>query len=353
MLPSDGPPPDPTLTLLETYSALNPATIATLDSLPSALEFLRFVAQNRPFVVRGGAADWDAVRQWNVETLKKMLEGVDVNVAVTPKGNADAPVPSPTNPSTLLFVKPHEEQQPFARFLDFVIAQEKHHSASSNPRARPLGGEVRYAQTQDDNLPREYRLLSHHVPPALPFARIALGSLPDATNLWIGNSLSTTALHKDNYENIYVQVVGRKRFLLLPPVAWPAVAERVLRPASYVRRQGRGLGGRDGWDVEEEEGEGVPFATWDPDSQAEGDGDGDAIEKTYQRAVQPMRVELGEGDLLYLPALWYHKVSQSCSDEGICVAVNYWHDMDFGGGFWPLCGFVRDVGLAAAKTAGS
>ncbi|PBP27857.1 phospholipase A2 protein family [Diplocarpon rosae] len=349
MVPSDDSAPDPTLTLLETYSALNSATITTLNSLPSALEFLRFVAQNRPFVVRGGAADWKAVREWNVETLKKMLEGVSVNVAVTPKGNADSPVPSPTDPSTLLFVKPHEEQQPFATFLDFVIAQEKYHSSSSNPRSRPLGEKY-----ENDNLPQEYSLLSHHVPPSIPFALIALGSLPDATNLWIGNSLSTTALHKDNYENIYVQIVGRKRFLLLPPVAWAAVAEKVLRPASYVRRQGQGLGDASGWGIKEEEGEGVPFATWDPDSQGEGgrDGDGDRNEKTYQKAVQPMRVELGEGDLLYLPALWYHKVSQSCSEEGICVAVNYWHDMEFAGGFWPLCGFVRDVGLAVTKNAG-
>lgn len=30
-------------------------------------------------------------------------------------------------------------------------------------------------------------------------------------------------------------------------------------------------------------------------------------------------------DILYLPALWYHRVSQ----RGITVAVNYWHDMQF------------------------
>lgn len=29
--------------------------------------------------------------------------------------------------------------------------------------------------------------------------------------------------------------------------------------------------------------------------------------------------------MLYLPALWYHRVSQ----KGITVAVNYWHDMQF------------------------
>ncbi|PVH89972.1 Clavaminate synthase-like protein [Cadophora sp. DSE1049] len=342
---------DPTITLLESYNSLNSSTITTLTSLPSPLEFLRFVAQNRPFVIRDGASDWKAVREWNVASLKEILEGVNVNVAVTPIGNADSPVRSPTT-NELLFVKPHEEQQPFSTFLDFVITQEKQLSSlhSTTPKSIP-GGEVRYAQTQNDNLPSEYTLLSSHVPPSIPFSRIALSSQPDAVNLWIGNSLSITALHKDNYENIYVQIIGSKHFVLLPPVAWAGVGERVLRPGSYARRAGDGEGedGK-GFEIIEEEGDGVPFATWDPDSKAgveEGNG------TRYSKYVEPMRATLEEGDMLYLPALWYHKVSQSCSEEGICVAVNYWHDMEFGGGFWPMCNFVRDVGLAAAAAKGN
>ena len=53
--------------------------------------------------------------------------------------------------------------------------------------------------------------------------------------------------------------------------------------------------------------------------------------------------------MLYLPALWYHKVSQSCSDEGICCAVNYWYDLDFSGGFWSMANFVRGVGLLSLR----
>ncbi|KAK0124231.1 hypothetical protein ONS95_009206 [Cadophora gregata] len=322
-------PEDPTITLLESYNSLNPSTIATLASLPSPLEFVRFVAQNRPFVIRGGASDWKAVREWNVPSLKQLLEGVSVNVAVTPLGNADSPVKSPIT-NELLFVKPHEEQQLFSTFLDFVIAQEKEISsvsdASPSYQERHIpGGEVRYAQTQNDNLPSEYTLLSSFVPPSIPFSRIALSSQPDAVNLWIGNSLSVTALHKDNYENIYVQIIGSKHFVLLPPVAWAGVGERVLRPASYRRSHG-GVGqggnkGREGFEIVEEEGDSVPFATWDPDSEL-GVEDGNGTR--HSKYVEPIRVTLEQGDMLYLPALWYHKVLQSCSKEGLCVAVNYW-----------------------------
>jgi len=161
------------------------------------------------------------------------------------------------------------------------------------------------------------------VPSSIPFSRIALSSHPDAVNLWIGNSLSVTALHKDNYENIYVQIIGAKHFVLLPPVAWAGVGEKVLRPASYRRRGGSasqkgeedGGGGEEdgeegGFEIVEEEGEGVPFATWDPDLKGgveEGNG------TRYSRFVEPMRVSLEEGDMLYLPALWYVFLVSSAS----------------------------------------
>jgi jumonji domain-containing protein 7 len=80
------PPPDPISELLTTYTELNSSRIDELTEAPSALEFMRYVARNRPFVVRGGAKHWRATRTWDVQTLKELLEGQSVNVAVTPEG---------------------------------------------------------------------------------------------------------------------------------------------------------------------------------------------------------------------------------------------------------------------------
>jgi len=77
---------DATTALLTTYNELNSPTIDELNGAPSALEFMRFVAKNRPFVVRGGASDWEAVKTWNVGVLKGLLEKENVNVAITPRG---------------------------------------------------------------------------------------------------------------------------------------------------------------------------------------------------------------------------------------------------------------------------
>lgn len=293
-------------------------------SEPSPLEFMRYVARNTPFVARGAASSWKAVRTWSAPFLRNALASHTVNVAVTPWGNADAPTPGPSGAS--VFAKPWEEEQPFPVFLDYVIKQEK--------GGLDAAAEVRYAQTQNDNLRQEYSALYSHVQRDIPFARIALQRPPEAVNLWIGNSRSVTAMHRDNYENIYVQILGRKHFVLFPPLCQPCVNEQLLQPYTYRRSEDGARLDLTPDDVPEEEA--VPFATWDPDRPEENT-------TAYSSLAQPMRVTLNPGDMLYLPAMWYHKVSQSCLEDGICVAVNYWHDMDFSGPLYPLSTFVRSV----------
>ncbi|GJC93762.1 phospholipase A2 [Colletotrichum higginsianum] len=242
-------PGDPLAELITTYNELNGAFIEELAEEPSPLEFMRYVARNTPFVVRGAASSWQSNQTWDKEYLVRLFKGQAVNVAVTPFG-----------------------------------------------------------------------------PPSVPFARIALDRDPEAVNLWIGTSRSVTALHKDNYENIYVQIRGCKHFVLLPPCCQPCVNERTLMPATYARRDLGGLA----LELDEASNEnkdrpedgalhGVPFATWDPDHP-------DTNATPYSHLAEPVRVTLEPGDMLYLPAMWYHKVSQSCPEdgEGFVLAVNYW-----------------------------
>lgn len=198
--------------------------------------------------------------------------------------NADSPVARDGGAGELLFVKPHEEEQAFDTFLNHVIEQELGQGSPST--------EVRYAQTQNDNLRGEYETLFADVERDIPWARIALEQVPDAINCWIGNSQSVTALHKDNYENIYCQIVGQKHFVLLPPLAFACVGEENLKSATYARADDGSLQA-----VEDEPEHFVPFATWDPDQPS-------GSSTKYSHLAEPMRVTLEAGDMLYLPALW-------------------------------------------------
>jgi len=77
---------DPIVELINTYNELNSSVIQELHEEPSPLEFMRFVAKNTPFVVRGGAATWKATQTWTPAFLSQQLEELPVNVAVTPFG---------------------------------------------------------------------------------------------------------------------------------------------------------------------------------------------------------------------------------------------------------------------------
>ncbi|OQO14552.1 hypothetical protein B0A48_01431 [Cryoendolithus antarcticus] len=307
---------DPLANLITNYHELNGSTVDELPAVPSALEFMRYVARNRPFVVRGGAKHWPACRKWNATYLRKVIGDSTVKVANTPLGNADAIVEQ--NEGSLLFVEPHETDEPFEDFLGYV--QED----STFPEDRLQDRHVKYAQTQNGNLPTEYPSLLADVPPDVPFATEALQQPPDAQNFWLGNHRSTTALHKDNYENIYVQIIGQKHFVLLPPVEVACANEQPVTRARYVPASGET--GKLVIDVDEV-AEAVPTPTWDPDEP-------NVRATAYSELSRPLRVTFEAGDMFYLPAMWYHKVSQSNGPEGFAVAVNYWYDMSFDGGFW-------------------
>lgn len=321
--------------LITSYHDLNSTTIDILDEEPSPLDFMRYVARNRPFVIRKGAEDWKARKRWNATYLKDVMQGQTVNVSLTPHGNADSVVSLPDGGS--IFVKPHEQDEDFAMVLDAISAQ----GHSPGERDERL---TRYAQTQNDNLRDEYTSLFSDVPPSIAFARVALEQAPDAVNFWLGSSASVTAMHKDNYENIYVQILGQKHFVLLPPVDAPCVNEKEVLAGTYTpKHEGKAEDGKEELVIQiDDPTTYVPFATWDPDSPHENP-------TPYSKYAHPMRVTLEEGDMLYLPALWYHKVSQSCNDEGLCCAVNYWYDLDFTGGFWSTAGFVRTAGLLSMQ----
>lgn len=135
------------------------------------------------------------------------------------------------------------------------------------------------------------------MPKDIPFARIALQQEADAINLWMGNERSSTALHKDNYENIYVQIRGQKHFVLLPPVEMPCVNEQSLPLAQYRPSQNPDPDSEDDLIMEISKNEDVlPVPTWDPD-QPETRG------TSYSHLSMPLRVTLREGDMLYLPAM--------------------------------------------------
>ena len=73
---------------VKTYQDYNSSTCTELFSTPSSLEFHRFVATNRPVVLRGqGHRDHiEALERWTDGWLVRKMEEKEVNISVDPTG---------------------------------------------------------------------------------------------------------------------------------------------------------------------------------------------------------------------------------------------------------------------------
>lgn len=141
---------------------------------------------------------------------------------------------------------------------------------------------------ENDNFRGEYSPLFQDVEVDVRWASIALQKEPDAINLWIGNKQSTTALHRDNYENLYCQIVGSKDFVLLAPVETACINEKFLPSATYAADMSLNP---------DDPPAQIPYAVWDPDKPEE-------KPTRFSSLSRPLRVRLDPGDMLYLPTCW-------------------------------------------------
>ncbi|KAF2236229.1 phospholipase A2 [Viridothelium virens] len=327
--------------LMVSYHELNGSSIEELREDPSPLEFMRYVAQNKPFVIRGGAENWPACQKWDVPYLKQSVGDRMVTIASTIEGRADA---ASVRDDQNVLIRPAYTEERFDEAMAYIGEQElRRRRPSDTQKDLSHYSIVKYLQAQNDSLRTEYGEIMSDVPSSIPFARIALQRQPDAVNFWLGNSSSVTQLHKDNYEIIYATILGQKHFVLLPPVDAAAVSEKLCITADYYYS---GTAATDEAKLSlqyNKAEERIPFPIWDPDVPDE------QVTKFSKFAV-PMRVTLNEGDILYLPAQWFHKVSQSCNVEGVCCAVNYWYDMEFSGAFHSAMSFIRNVADSATQT---
>jgi hypothetical protein len=223
-------------------------------------EFERgYLAPGTPVVVEGGAAGWPAQQAWQPERLRQTLAGRKVKVA-----SSEHDVFGYDETAAAYEV----EELDFAEAADLIT------------RVRPSSR--RYYLMQQ-SIPREFPQLVGDLP-----APEYVGRARAHPHLWFGTEGNLTPLHYDMANNLFAQLRGRKRFLLFHPQDAPRLYPR---PADSRHHN---------------------LSQLDPEQD-------DVAAFPLLAEAQPWTCEVGPGDLLFLPAFWWHQVRSL--EVGVSVSV--------------------------------
>lgn len=300
--------------VLRTLSTLEEATgdfwvdfqIPVLETANSLVFFKYAYSRYHPCIIQKGLIeDWAALKKWNEEYLCEKLGEKKVSVNLTREGRADS-ILWVDSRNEECFVYPAEAKMTISEFFDCM-----------NERKPDL---VPYLSQQNDNLRSEFPELVEDIKLDIQLATDVFESgAPEAANLWIGDDRSVSSIHKDHYENFYAVISGAKTFTLLPPTDCVYLPEKVYPTAKYEISGGSDTLGSLQLSSENCPTTSLSWISLDPD-------DPHVCEKYPSFArTHPLRCTVYPGEVLYIPAMWYHRVSQTVPT----ISVNFWYDQRF------------------------
>jgi cupin-like protein len=224
--------------------------------VPTSAVFADYVRHSRPVVIAGALEDWPA-RRWSAEYFKSAY------------GDRILPV-APIRDGKVVYGAEfgvRYEQMRFGEWLDGLLG-------SSPP---PYYAMFHVAEVLPD-LADDLRVPSF-CPPA-PWSQ---------TRFWMSPADTGSPMHQDLPDNLLAQVIGRKRIILVSP--------------------------RDSWRMYR-----WPITSHLPQySRVDAETPDFSRFPRFAGAKQTV-VELGPGDLLYLPRLWWHQARSL----DFSVSVNHW-----------------------------
>jgi jumonji domain-containing protein 7 len=153
-------------------------------------------------------------------------------------------------------------------------------------------------------------------------------------------------MHKDHYENLFYVLSGEKAFTLCPPTDAAFLYQGDFDSGVFCQ------GNNGKWIVRQEyvEDEDNQTAKGPMPAQVkwiEGDveplitngNEGCRDNHPLLALAHPIKVHVKAGEMIYLPALWFHRVTQTCETVG----VNYWYDMRFDSPQWCYFNFLQQL----------
>ena len=252
--------------------------------------FRRLKFQRTPVVVSGALGNWKALAKWDLEYLAAVLGTTEVTTEVSttnsfptlPRNGSRAKQTRSGGQSN----KRPSLELPFAEFAA-RLAQQNLNRTESRDRAQ-RNGSVENLYLKDKGLVEKFPGLIADIP--LQPAISTNEHYPSI--LWVGAAGTNTPLHYDAVDGLFAQVRGRKQFTLFAPDDSPSLYPfPIFSRISYFSRI----------DLQQ-----VDRALFPRFSNA-----------------KPIKLVLEPGELLYLPAFWWHHVESL----EMAISVSYFRPM--------------------------
>lgn len=235
---------------------------------PTVETFYReFVSCRRPVILTGVMKQWRAPSLWTPDYLKTVAGEAVVPIKVSTDGIFSGDPKSG-------FAGRHRMMK-LSSYIDLL-------TSDGEP------GEVCYLQQ------RPISSISPVLSPDIEIPEYIEKKLPANAYLWLGPSSTVSPLHYDSYNNLLAQVSGRKKLVLFSPKylsnLYPYPAHSKIPHLSQVNID-------------------APDLKKFPKSQA----------------AKPVHVMLTPGEILFIPAFWWHQVYSL----DMAVSVNFWWKPSF------------------------
>lgn len=177
-------------------------TIERVDR-PSPEIFKRnFLSQNKPVIITGVADEWKARQTWTPEYFKTSFGSAPVKFEIWESEEK-------TNDPADYLSKVRKQKGNLASFIELTLATKepsRKHYLAQYPVFRLL------PQLRADIPSLEpYMMIPRYYPRSLQL------KLQKEPMLWVGPAGVISTLHFDSSHNFFVQLYGRKRFILLSP----------------------------------------------------------------------------------------------------------------------------------------
>lgn len=245
---------------------------------------------HRPVVIRGAASEWPLVQA----AKRSPAEAIEYLTALD-SGRPTEVMIAPPSERGRFFYRPDMRGFNFKRD-QATLNQLAAHLLQIADQPEPIGIYAG-ATAAATHLPR--------FDAENPFP-LAARQRDAQTRIWLGNA-TQVATHFDLSDNFAVVALGRRRFTLFPP---QAAVDLYVGPLDVTIA-------------------GQPVSMVDPLAP-----DLERYPRYAAARELALTAELGPGDALFVPSLWWHHVEAT---EPVNVLVNYWHnDVAHGGGFAAL-----------------